>query len=88
MLSQKTLQMLLPFNQPEVTFAHTKHLWMSGQHQEAYNQLDEFLGEYLKHLTKEELVHDDRRRLLARLINILICTISKLLLFLQFPDVI
>lgn len=72
MLSQKTLQMLLPFNQPDVTYAYTKHLWMSDQHQEAYNQLDEFLEEYLKHLTKEEIVHDDRRRLLARLVLFLL----------------
>lgn len=66
MLSKKTLLMLLPFNQPEVTFAYTKHLWMSGQHQEAYKQLDQFLMEYLKQLNVDDASNDEKRRLLAR----------------------
>lgn len=78
MLSQKTLIMLLgydptvlseqplPINQPQVTFAYSKHLWMSGKKQEAYRQLSNFLREYTQQTDSEDVTHDDRRRLLAR----------------------
>ncbi|KAF5280820.1 hypothetical protein FQR65_LT14927 [Abscondita terminalis] len=78
MLSHKTLVMLLgydpslhpeqtlPCNQPQVTFAYTKHLWMSGKKQEAYMQLSNFLCEYNRQTDSEDVTHDGRRRLLAR----------------------
>lgn len=78
MLSHKTLVMLLgydpslnpeqplPCNQPQVTFAYAKHLWMSGKKQEAYQQLSNFLRDYTQQVNSEDVTHDDRRRLLAR----------------------
>lgn len=78
MLSHKTLIMLLgydpsvhpdqplPCSQPQVTFAYTKHLWMSGKTREAHKQLSAFLSEYTLKTNSDDVTQDDRRRLLAR----------------------
>ncbi|KAF5285925.1 hypothetical protein FQA39_LY04386 [Lamprigera yunnana] len=78
MLSHKTLVMLLgydpslhpeqplPCDQPQVTFAYTKHLWMSGKKQEAHMHLSDFLQEYTHQPDNNDVTHDGRRRLLAR----------------------
>lgn len=76
-LSHKTLSMLLevdplknpnvplPTNKPHVTFAYTKHLYMAGQLEKAYECLNEFVLVFTKNCKPEE-VNDDNRRLLAR----------------------
>ncbi|XP_054269929.1 serine/threonine-protein kinase mTOR-like [Macrosteles quadrilineatus] len=85
MLSHKTLVMLLgvdpslnpdeplPVHHPQVTFAYTKHMWMAGQKEKAYNQLHEFVQKYLELPVKTTSGSADdgkqlemRRRLLAR----------------------
>lgn len=78
MLSHKTLVMLmgtnpnltpdqqLPFNQPQVTFAYTKHLWMAGQRMQAFNQLNGFVQNYKLQAANDEVSLEERRRLLAR----------------------
>ncbi|KAK7869671.1 hypothetical protein R5R35_010033 [Gryllus longicercus] len=84
MLSHKTLVMLmgadpserpdqpLPTLHPQVTFAYTKHMWMSGQREEAYSQLHRFVQTSLHPQTlqlagqEEEKQQELRRRLLAR----------------------
>ncbi|XP_066992513.2 serine/threonine-protein kinase mTOR isoform X2 [Anabrus simplex] len=84
MLSHKTLVMLLgmdpsdnpdqplPAHHPQVTFAYTKHMWMSGQREEAYSQLHRFVQASLHPQTMQLINQDDdkqqdlRRRLLAR----------------------
>ncbi|XP_017768823.1 PREDICTED: target of rapamycin [Nicrophorus vespilloides] len=79
MLSHKTLVMLLgydpsmheeiqlPYNQPQVSFAYTKHMWMAGETVLAYKQLETFLKSYYPDNTKGDIVHhEDRQRLLAR----------------------
>ncbi|XP_059477089.1 serine/threonine-protein kinase mTOR [Neocloeon triangulifer] len=84
MLSHKTLTLLLgtdpslqpdqplPANHPQVTFAYTKHMWMSGKKEEAFNQLHRFVQSTLNPLSTQIIVQDDakmqdrRRRLLAR----------------------
>lgn len=77
MLSHKTLVMLLGFNpeekkyqltcdQPQVTFAYTKHLWMAGNKSIAYKKLEGFLKEYTDQGAHEDVTHEERRRLLAR----------------------
>lgn len=77
MLSHKTLVMLLgydpslyrdrplPITEPQVTFAYTKHLWMSGQRNYAYQQLSRFLYEYTQQMP-ESSTNEERQRLLAR----------------------
>ena len=77
-LSHKTLIMLLgcdpslqpdmplPMSQPQVTFAYTEHLWMAGEQERAYKQLDRFLKTFsLQNHTAEEMT-DENRRLLSR----------------------
>ncbi|CAB3378482.1 Hypothetical predicted protein [Cloeon dipterum] len=84
MLSHKTLTLLLgidpslqpdqplPSNHPQVTFAYTKHMWMSGQREEAFNQLHRFVQSTLNPLSsqicpqEDAKMQDRRRRLLAR----------------------
>lgn len=78
MLSRKTLVMLLgydpslypdrslPVTQPQVTFAYTKHLWMSGQRNYAYQQLSRFLHEYTQQMPDTSSSNEERQRLLAR----------------------
>lgn len=79
MLSHKTLVMLLgydpssyaddslPTSQPEVTYAYTKHLWMSGQRSYAYQQLNRFLCEYTEQIPDNTTTtNEERQRLLAR----------------------
>ncbi|XP_025831250.1 serine/threonine-protein kinase Tor [Agrilus planipennis] len=77
MLSHKTLVMLmgydpslqpdqpLPCQQPQVTFAFCKHLWMAGKKQEAHRQLSNFLRDYTQ-LTVSDDLDDEKKRLLAR----------------------
>lgn len=78
-LSHKTLVMLLgtdpsespdqplPTNQPQVTFAYCKHLWMNNEHERAYKQLDRFVNTFSmqNNCTSEEM-RDEIRRLLSR----------------------
>lgn len=78
MLSHKTLIMLLgydpsvhpedplPISQPQVTFAYTKHLWMSGQKPLAYDLLSKFFHEYTQQCSTGDVPHDESQRLLAR----------------------
>lgn len=78
-LSQKTLIMLLgsdpttapdqplPSNQPQVTFAYTKHLWVAGEQERAYNQLDRFLNTFsLQSSCASEEMKEQNGRLLSR----------------------
>lgn len=78
-LSQKTLVMLLgcdpaqnpdqplPTNQPQVTFAYTKHLWMAKENERAYKQLDRFLNTFsLQVSCASEEVREQNGRLLSR----------------------
>lgn len=78
-LSHKTLIMLLgcdpsqnpdlplPASQPQVTFAYTEHLWMAGEHERAYKQLDRFLNTFsLLHNCSTDEINDENRRLLSR----------------------
>lgn len=76
-LSHKTLVMLLgtdpsqqqeaplPTNQPQVSFAYTKHLWMAGERDRAYKQLDRFVNTFSVQNNCSEL-KDENRRLLSR----------------------
>lgn len=78
-LSHKTLTMLLtkdpsenpdaplPIDKPQVSFAYTKHLWMAGEHDRAYKQLDRFVNTFIvqNNLSSEQL-KDENRRLLSR----------------------
>lgn len=78
MLAHQTLVMLLgydpsqhkenmlPVSQPQVTFAYTKLLWMSGDHQYAYQQLTRFLHQYTHQTNSEDVTSEERQRLLAR----------------------
>ncbi|PNF25178.1 Serine/threonine-protein kinase mTOR, partial [Cryptotermes secundus] len=84
MLSHKTLVMLLgmdpsqnpdqplPAHHPQVTFAYTKHLWMSDRREEAYSQLHRFVQSSLHPQTLQLMGQDEdkqqelRCRLLAR----------------------
>lgn len=78
MLSHKTLVMLLgtnpnlspdqqlPYNQPQVTFAYTKHMWMAGQRVAAFNQLHNFVQNYSLQSSSDDVSFEERRRLLAR----------------------
>lgn len=78
-ISEKTLVMLLgsdpsqnpevplPVNQPQVTFAYTKHLWVAGEHELAYKHLDEFLNTLtMQNICLSEEMKDENRRLLSR----------------------
>lgn len=78
-LSHKTLIMLLgidptmapdqplPSNQPQVTFAYTKHLWMAGEHERAYKQLDRFLNTFsLQSSCASDEMKEQNGRLLSR----------------------
>lgn len=78
MLSHKTLVMLLgydpslhgsvplPCSQPQVTFAYTKHLWMSDQKILAYDLLSKFFNEYTQQCNNGEVPPEESQRLLAR----------------------
>lgn len=78
MLSHKTLVMLLgtnpsllpdqplPYEHPQVTFAYTKHLWMSGQRLLAFKQLHNFVQNFTVQPSNDEVTVEERRRLLAR----------------------
>lgn len=55
----------LPTAEPQVTFAYTKHLWMSGQRSYAYQQLTRFLYEYTEQMP-DGSTSEERQRLLAR----------------------
>lgn len=78
-LSHKTLIMLLgvdptenpdaqlPTNQPQVTFAYCKHLWMNNDHEKAYKQLDRFVNTFsIQSNCASEDMRDEIRRLLSR----------------------
>lgn len=81
-LSHKTLCMLmgtdpsenpeepLPTSKPQVTFAYCKHLWMSNDHERAYNQLDRFVNTFslqsLQNSSVNDELRDENRRLLSR----------------------
>lgn len=79
-ISEKTLVMLLggtdpaanpelplPVNKPQVTFAYCKHLWVAGQHELAYKQLDVFLDTLtMQNICLSEEMKDENRRLLSR----------------------
>ncbi|XP_059613044.1 serine/threonine-protein kinase Tor [Phlebotomus argentipes] len=79
-LSEKTLVMLLhtdpnenpdaplPINQPHVTFAYIKHMWMMDRKDKAYEQLKWFVNTYSvqNNCANGEEVPEDNRRLLAR----------------------
>lgn len=78
MLSHKTLVMLmgadpsvlpeqpLPYDHPQVTFAYTKHLWMSNQRVLAFKQLHTFVQNFSLQSSNDDVSLDERRRLLAR----------------------
>lgn len=82
-LSNKTLVMLLgsdpsqnleqdlPYVQPHVTFAYTKHLWMDGKEQLAYDKLTRFVTTFNNVIqrssqTSPSTAQDANNRLLAR----------------------
>lgn len=78
-LSHKTLLMmlqtdpaenpekLLPVNQPHVSYAYAKHLWMTGDQQTAFNLLSNFVQAFSQqNLRSSEDIRDENRRLLAR----------------------
>lgn len=79
-LSHKTLLMLLqtdpaaappdqilPVHQPQVAFAYTKHMWMVGSEQVAFNQLKSFVHAFSQQNSRSsEDIRDENRRLLAR----------------------
>lgn len=82
-LSHKTLVMLLgcdpsqnqeldlPFVQPHVTFAYTKHLWMDGKEQLAYDKLSRFVNTFKASTSQRSSQHmtvsiEGNNRLLAR----------------------
>lgn len=84
-LSHKTLVMLLgcdpsqspdqdlPFQQPHVTFAYTKHLWMDGKEQLAYDKLTRFVSSFKSTLSETQkttqpvtIVFEGQNRLLSR----------------------
>ena len=83
-LCHKTLVMLLgadpstradqwlPTVHPQVTFAYCKHMWVAGQREEAYGQLQRFVHSFLpNHQCQQPLIplqldDDKRKRLLAR----------------------
>lgn len=79
-LSHKTLIMLLgcdpslqpdmplPITQPQVTFAYTEHLYMAGEEERAYKQLDRFLNTFSlqQQCQLGEDMTDETRRLLSR----------------------
>lgn len=57
----------LPCNQPQVTFAYTEHLWMAGEHERAYKQLDRFLTKFsVQNNCSSEEIKEENRRLLSR----------------------
>lgn len=62
------LDAVLPTQNPNVTFAYTKHMWMAGHREQAYNQLYRLVHTYLRpevqQAQKDAL--DDQKRLLAR----------------------
>ncbi|RZC37432.1 serine/threonine-protein kinase mTOR [Asbolus verrucosus] len=78
MLSHKTLVMLLgydpeerpdiplPKNQPHVTLAYTKHLWVAQQKQKAYQKLSQFVSEYSQGEPTDDITVEEKKRLLAR----------------------
>ncbi|XP_063917186.1 serine/threonine-protein kinase mTOR isoform X2 [Zophobas morio] len=78
MLSQKTLVMLLgydpserpdmplPKNQPHVTLAYTKHLWVAQEKQKAYQKLSQFVAEYTHSEPSDDVTIEEKKRLLAR----------------------
>lgn len=78
MLAHQTLVMLLgydpsrvptadlPVNQPQVSFAYTKLLWVSGNRKFAYQQLTSFLHNYTCKCNNDDVTPEDRQRLLAR----------------------
>ncbi|KAL7026943.1 hypothetical protein ACKWTF_005245 [Chironomus riparius] len=81
-LSHKTLVMLLgcdpsqnedqdlPVVQPHVTFAYTKHLWMDGKEELAYDKLSRFVITFnnviQRNTTQAVISQDANNRLLAR----------------------
>lgn len=80
-LSHKTLVMLLgcdpsqnidqdlPHAQPHVTFAYTKHLWMDGKEQLAYDKLSRFVNTFngvIQRSTQPANLQEANNRLLAR----------------------
>ena len=77
-LSHKTLVMLigcdpsqtpeldLPSNQPHVTFAYTKHLWMDGKEQLAYDKLSSFVNTFKNNVSQRSITPEGNCRLLSR----------------------
>lgn len=78
-LAQKTLVMLLgsdpnehadaplPMNQPQVTFAYCKYLWMNNEHEHAHKQLDRFVHTFsMQSNCASDELRDENRRLLSR----------------------
>lgn len=78
-LSHKTLVMLLGVdpseqpdtplttNQPPVSFAYCKHLWMCNERERAYKQLDRFVNTFsIQNNCASEEMKDANRRLLSR----------------------
>lgn len=79
-LSHKTLVMLLgcdpskspdvdlPYVQPHVTFAYTKHLWMDGKEQLAYDKLSRFVNTFKTNVSQRSITMsiDVHNRLLAK----------------------
>lgn len=79
MLSHKTLVMLLgkdpsgdldavlPTQNPNVTFAYTKHMWVAGCREQAYNQLYRLVHSCLRPQIQQcNKEMDEQKRLLAR----------------------
>lgn len=61
----------LPTTKPQVTFAYCKHLWMSNEHEKAYNQLDRFVNTFSMqnmqtNCSISDEMRDENRRLLSR----------------------
>jgi serine/threonine-protein kinase mTOR len=61
----------LPYHNPHVTFAYTKHLWMDGKEQLAYDKLSRFVNVFKMSVSQNSAVstssqHDANNRLLAR----------------------
>lgn len=65
---EKHPELSLPLNQPHVTLAYAKHLWVTDKKNKAYQKLASFLADYPQNERIDDLNSDDRKRLLARLL--------------------
>lgn len=64
----KNTEQELPYTQPHVTFAYTKHLWMDGMEQLAYDKLSRFVNTFVNitQRNQHQNGNENNTRLLAR----------------------